>query len=299
MGKPDTPNGFLLWAASAALIFSLAVACGGGGGNTAAGVIVPAGELRSDVRFGYYAGTSLTVLENSDHVNLHWATGWAGSGLAWHLEVALELQLARGAGARNIVLHLQGIAPADLRFQLQRLSESGQLAGWDSIVLYPMDEPESDAGGRLSDAEVLDRLATVKAVAAATPGLERALLGVFYECASGKRPGIGGYDLVGCFRYEANGCARLEADYAELRRLKRSDAKLWLIPGGANIGKVGRQDPACWASYAHRFADVWAVIGFLWQDFSLGPGIRVNGLRRLYCEMGRTFISPAVKPRCA
>jgi hypothetical protein len=47
-----------------------------------------------------------------------------------------------------------------------------------------------------------------------TPGLLTAKLGVFYGCASGKRPGIKSFDLVGCFRYEASGCAKLESDYA-------------------------------------------------------------------------------------
>jgi hypothetical protein len=75
-------------------------------------------------------------------------------------------------------------------------------------------------------------------------------------------------------------------------------------PGGATIdGKNGRQDPACWASYAHRNADVWGIVAFMWQSVQGSPpvvGIRepANGMRKLYCETGRVILKPDETPRC-
>jgi hypothetical protein len=48
---------------------------------------------------------------------------------------------------------------------------------------------------------------------------------------------------------------------------------------------------------------VWGVIGFLWQSVRDGGphqliGIRENGMRKLYCEMGRVILRPNETPRC-
>lgn len=246
---------------------------------------------------GYFYGDPLYLIEQ-DHVNTWWARDDAAP--AWHLAMAAQLQAARGAGIRNIVLTLNTTDPIELRFQLGRLSEGNYFNGWDSIVLYPLDEPEKFG---MSDEEVKAKVTAIRQVMFDTPGLLPAKLGVFYGCETGKRPGIKAYDLVGCFRYESSGCTKLEGDYQGLRSQLSTGSRLWLIPGGATIdGKNGKQDPACWASYAHRNSDVWGVIGFMWQS-GADPhisiiGIRENGLRKLYCEMGRAILKPTETPRC-
>jgi hypothetical protein len=250
---------------------------------------------------GYYWGDPLYLIEQDQHVNLWWVVVTSG---VWHLGAAQQLQSARGAGIKNIVLHLNTTDPTELRFQLGRLSEGNYLTGWESIVLYPMDEPDTIAGGSLSEQVVADRVTAIRQVAFDTPGLLGAKVGVFYQCESGGRPGIRSYDLVGCYRYESSGCAKLEGDYAGLRAKLVIGARLWVIPGGAKInGTDGHQDPACWASYAHRNADVWGVIPFMWQS-GADPRNNIVGIRddkdirTLYCEMGRTILKPNETPRC-
>lgn len=296
----------LAFRAAIAALFIFVVACGGGG-STSSGAIVPV-TPRAGLHMGYYWGCAPFMIEQADHVDTWWATGYCNApgvanneSIAWHVRVAAELQQARGAGVRNIVIMRDATDLAGLRFDLTRLSEGGYLNGWDSITFYPLDEPGSAQGGRRSDAEVAAIVIRLKQLALDIPGLAKARAGVFYGCDDPK-PGIKSYDLVGCFRYSSDGCARLERDYAALRSQLSAGAQLWMIPGGADIGRSdGRQDPACWASYAHRNADVWGVIGFLWQSVDGDPplrGIRENGLRALYCQMGRVILKPNEEPRC-
>ena len=141
------------------LAVALALAGCGGGGPSASGSITPAPPIRADLLVGYYGGCATTVTENGADVTVHWATGWCGTG-TWHLDVAQELALARGAGIRNIVLALpnglvwQPGAADEVRFQFTRLQQAGALNGWDSIMVYPADEPETAQNGARSDAQV-------------------------------------------------------------------------------------------------------------------------------------------------
>lgn len=257
---------------------------------------------REGLHFGYWAGDPLYMAEQCDHVNTWWARDDAAP--VWHLAIAAQLQAARGCGIRNIVLHLRDEDPAELRFQLGKLSEGGYLAGWDSIAVYKWDEPDTNAGGNLSDQEVSDRVARVRQVMFDVPGMLGTKVGIFYQCASGASPGARSFDFIGCFRYEASGCRDLEGDYARLRGRLALGARLWMIPGGAFInGKEGRQDPACWASYAHRNLDVWGVMPFMWQG-GADPHNDIKGIRdmadmrKLYCETGRVILKPTEPPRC-
>lgn len=282
----------LALAAAVALAILLA-ACGGGGSGwpTTAGPIVPTPQIRRDLLVGYYGGRLDTVLENGADVNLHWATGWEGSG-TWHLDVATELAHARGAGVRNIVLALphglvwQPGAADEVRFQFVRLQQAKALDGWDSIMVYPADEPEIPENGSRSDAAVTAMVSWLRGVMDAFPALSGKPVGVIYACSSGQRPGIASFDWVGCDRYEA-GCGVLGADYTALQARMRPEQRLMVPSGGAD---PWRQDPACFESFAHGNPRVVAMIGFIWQDHAapgVGAGIRSNGLQRLYCEAGR------------
>ncbi|MGE0358651.1 MAG: hypothetical protein AB7P08_17245 [Burkholderiales bacterium] len=280
-----------LWIVAAIALAILVTACGGGG-PSAAGRIVPAPELRRDLLFGYYGGRLDTVLENGDHVNLHWATGWEGRSGAWHLDVATELAHARGAGVRHAVLALpHGLvwepnAADEVRFQLVRLQQAGALEGWESIWLYPSDEPEIPENGAHGDAEVTAMVSWLRGVMRGFPALEGAPVGVFYACASGARPGIGAFDLVGCNDYDAR-CDVFFRHYPALEARMRPEQRLMVIAGGAS---PWRQDPACFEVYSHGNKRVAALLGFIWQDRAapgVGAGIRSNGLRKLYCEAGR------------
>lgn len=265
--------------------------CGGGGGPSVSGPINPAPAVRRDLLVGYYGGRLDTVLENGADVNLHWATGWAGSG-TWHLDVATELAHARAAGIRNIVLALphglvwQPNAADEVRFQLVRLQQAGALDGWESIWLYPSDEPELVENGAHSDAEVTAMVSWLREVMRGFPALSGAPVGVIYACSSGQRPGIASFDVVGCDSYDAR-CDVFFRYYPDLLSKMRPEQRLMVVAGGAD---PWRQDPACFEAHAHSNKRVAALIGFIWQDRAapgVGAGIRSNGLRRLYCEAGR------------
>lgn len=279
--------------AAAVLAVALLLFGCGGGSKPASKPIPPPPALRSDLLFGYYGGCATTVLENGDHANTHWATGWCGTGI-WHLDVAQELAHARGAGIKNIVLALpHGLvwaagAEAEVRFQLVRLQQAGALDGWESIMVYPADEPELPENGSRSDAEVTAMLGWLRGVLRGFPALSGAPVGVIYSCASGRRPGMAAYDWVGCDDYAA-GC-RVNAPsgaYDDLERAMRPGQRLMVVPGGAD---PWRQDPACFEARAHSDPRVVMIVPFIWQDHAapgVGTGIRSNGLRRLYCEAGR------------
>lgn len=277
--------------ALAAILALIIILSGCGGGGKASGPIAPAPAVRADLLVGYYGGTSATVLENGGHVNTHWATGWGGTG-TWHLDVAQELAHARGQGVRNIVLALphglvwQPGAEAETRFQLTRLQQAGALDGWDSIMVYPADEPEIAENGSHGEIEVTAMLAWLRGVMAGFPALSGAPVGVIYACSSGLRPGIASFDWIGCDDYDA-GCVVLGATYTALVARMRPDQRLMLVAGGAD---PWRQDPACFEARAHGDPRVAMLIGFAWQDRAapgVGAGIRSNGTRKLYCESGR------------
>ena len=283
----------LTLAAIVAMFLIATILHGCGGGGKASGPIAPAPAVRADLLVGYYGGCSSTVLENGDHVNTHWATGWCGTG-TWHLDVAQELALARGAGVRNVVLALpHGLvwapnAREEVRFQLVRLQQAGALDGWDRIMVYPADEPEIDRNGAKSDAEVTVMLGWLRGIMAGFPALAGAPVGVIYACSSSGRPGIAAYDWIGCDDYGA-GC-RVNGPsgaYDDLLGLMRADQRLIVVAGGSD---PWRQDPACFEARAHGDARVAMLSAFIWQDHAdagVGAGIRSNGLRRLYCEAGR------------
>lgn len=296
------PSGAAFRAALAALFICAACGSGDSAPPVTADKLKLPDILRTDLHMGYWAGNPLYLVEQADHVNVWFAR--ADGAASWHLAIAEQLQMARGAGIRNIVLHLPTDEPVGLRFELGKLAEGGWLAGWDSITVYRWDEPNMAAGGNLSEQDLADRVTRVRQVMFDVPGMLGTKVGVFYACANGGRPAIKSFDLVGCFRYGGDGCARLEDDYAGLRALKAITARLWLIPSGADInGKEGRQEPACWHSYAQRFADVWGIIAFMWQSgadpHNSITGIRdIPAMRKLYCEMGRTILNPNEPARC-
>jgi hypothetical protein len=268
-------------------VLLLVVGCGGGGSNSVTGTITPAPTLRSDLLFGYYYSNSSTINETAPHANLHWASYEFGPA-----EQMAGLIQARANGQRVVLMFPGYDAPleqreSETRFWLDRLRNAGLL--WDGIVaLYPSDEP--DLAGK-SDAEVTATNAAIRRAAADYPELGSGLrLAVIYACTSQKRPGLASYDWIGCDDYD-RGCSVLNASAAipDLLAALRPDQRLMVVAGGADPWK---QDPACFASYAHREPRVAALIAFLWQPHSK-PGIRDNGMRRLYCETGRVIAGNA------
>lgn len=301
----------LVRAVAAAAITILVGSCGGGGGGSSApfvAPVIPVGELRTDLHFGYWWGCRNFLLEQTDHVDTWFTAGICASepSAPWHLRIAEELAAARAAGnVKHVILKPDTTEPAELRFQLQRLNEGGWLQGWESVTFYPFDEPDSSTGGGLSDEEVVRRVTAIRQVFLDVGLIARMQIGVFYQCATGAHPGISVFDRVGCFRYGGDGCPRLEGDYQAMRLKLKPGAKLWLIPAGSNInnGKEGQQDPACWSSYAQRHPDVWGLVGFMWHS-GADPKVAIVGIReiplmrRLYCEVGRVILNPKIEPRC-
>lgn len=269
---------FLLWA------------CGGGGGSApVSGPVTPAPSLRTDLLFGYYAQDATTALETAGHANLYFAAAFYGP-----LEQMAGLTHAKGAGYKHVMLDIpaypvgatEAQAEQAIRFYLRRLQEAGLLV--NVKALYPIDEPDTARMGNRSDAEVTARNALLRRIMGDFPELAGTKLAVFYS-DSGRRPGIATYDWIGIDNYDI-GCSVMDR-YEALRPQLRSDQRLMLIPGGADVGRRPRQDPACFESYAHGTPAVVAIVAFIWQtvtdEGNTYPGIRENGMRALYEAAGR------------
>lgn len=255
----------------------LLAACGGGGSS---GSITPAPALRTDLLFGFYGGCDTCALEQQDITNLYMTRPWGTGGALWLAETLGQLQMARAGGA-SVILGLPGAyelhAEEEMAFAWKRITEAGFA---DQVVaLYPIDEP--DVAGK-TDAEVTAVNAMLKRIIGKP-------LAVIYGCTTGKRPGRDSYDWLGCDDYPA-GCDNATGASAwAFQAGLRPDQRLILVPGGAD---PWRQDPNCFAVKAHGDKQVVAVLAFIWQDNAapgVGLGVRSNGLRRLYCQMGRTI----------
>jgi hypothetical protein len=285
-------------AAIAALFFFLG-ACGGSSSSSSSGAIAPAPQLRTDLLTGYYGGNAASVLEVATHASLFWAAEFYGP-----LEQMAALTHAKGAGIRHVILsvpthaHYQDLARGELeiRHYLDRLQAAGLLE--NVAAVYPMDEP--DVHG-ITDAQVKAANAMYRRIMAGYPGLAGKPLAVFYACGTGRRPGLSGdrreelYDWIGCDDYDRS-CSVLAPSAAvpDLLAAMRPDQRLLIVAGGSS---PWRQDPACFAAYAHREPRVVALLAFLWQTTADGRylGIRENGMRALYCQAFRPT-APAGAP---
>jgi hypothetical protein len=158
---------------------------------------------------GYWWGCRDFMLEQSNHIDTWMAVGLCSGepNAPWWMRVAQELANARIEGVKNIILKPDTLEPVALREQLQALSDNGWLKGWDSITIYPLDEPGKFG---YTDEQVTQIVTDIRRIGLDVPGLLGVHVGVFYGCDDPK-PGIKAYDRVGCFRYGSNGCARSRA----------------------------------------------------------------------------------------
>jgi hypothetical protein len=277
-----------LGAAIAALVFLLSN-CGGGGGNPVSGVITPAAPLRADLLFGYYGGCPTCALEQGGHVNLYWA------GNLYGLPATMEeLFQARAAGIQNIVLAVPAYSPnaeLEVRFYLKRLQEAGLLV--NIRALYPLDEPDLPDHAKSAE-EIRATNAMLRRVVADFPELAGVKLAVIYAPTrvNGTWPGVETYDWVGFDDYDNRERIFTIGEYDALKRVLRDDQRILLVPGGA-VPWV--QDPAAFLAKAESDLQVIAIVAFIWQDLTT-PGIRSTGVRRLYCEAGKTITNPAAPP---
>src|SRR6185437_2611816 len=111
--------------------------CGGGAGPSSSGIITPAGTLRTDLLFGYFAQDSATVLETQPHTNLLWTTGDL-------LDQMAAMTLAKADGRRIVVqmsLCLQPVdqGEANASWWLQHLHDAGLLG--NVVAISWCDEP--------------------------------------------------------------------------------------------------------------------------------------------------------------
>lgn len=247
-----------------------------------------------DLIYGYYGGCVTNVVEEAPHVNLYWATGWCSSSGTWFLDMAAELTAAKAAGIRNVVMApwpnmVWGpSAQAEATFQFQRLASTGALQGFDTIMVYPQDEP--DVAG-YSDAEMSAAVAGLRAAMKTVPELVGATLGVIYNCRGLNHPGIAAFDWVGCDDYDSRCAAAGATEGFGLTDAQR----VMVVPGGAD---PWRQDPACFLTYAEAHPKVVAIVPFIWQTAAGHAGIRENSLRSIYCQTGRTVIAPGAAQGC-
>lgn len=261
------------------LLALLLTACGGGGGNSSSGTITPAPVLRTDLYCSYYAQNADTVLETT-HCNLLFLADFYGIG-----DQIKGLSLA---GDRKVVLMVPAIqGEAVTRGWLTAVRNSGHMR--NVVALYPVDEPDTDRVN-LSDEQVKEMVSWLRPLMREFPELADTKLWVFYNCSSGKRPGISVMDAAGCDDYDRGCDVATGSRYLQMKGQLRPDQGLLFPPGGA---APWQQDPACFAHRAHSDPQVVAIVSFIWQTVTDGQqfkGIRdIPQQRRLYCEMGRSI----------
>lgn len=278
----------------AALCLLLA-ACGGGGGTPAASTALPA-KLRTDAQFCYFAMNGLAANEASDHASCVWAADFYGP-----IEQLAALSYAKASGAK-IILSLPACRPGlplaqiepEMRFYLQRIADAGLLQ--NIFAITPCDEPD-DQG--ISDADMKAIITAVHAAMASFDATRAKPITMFYTCGGKTRPGIEYVELPGCDRYD-HGCAVFAEAYGEFEALaaKEPDIHPWAIAGGAD---PWHEQPACWEAKVHSDARYAGLIVFLYQTVtdrgSTYTGVRDNGMRKVWCDVGMRFRTgnPAAK----
>lgn len=277
-------------------LFLLLSACGGGGGGggpSASGPITQLPEvLRTDLLFGYFAQSSATALETQPHTNAVWTTG--------DLLEQMALLTQTKVDGRKAVLQLslcltpitQGEAQA--RFWFQRLRDAGLLNNVAAVSWC--DEPNTKRAGDWNDINARAMSGGVRNAMGAFPELQGKPLAVIYAC-KGAYPAISSFDWVSCDDYDS-GCAVFSAYYARLPLLPSQ--RLFATIAGADHWRL---DPACALSMIERDSRYVGMFVFVWQtvtdDGTTYRGIRENGMRPLYCQAGKTIVTPGVPAECA
>jgi hypothetical protein len=269
----------------ALLLCLLLAACGGGsvGPSTGGGVITPGGMLRTDLLFGFFAQDSATVLETQPFANLLWTSGDSVDQVA-------AISLAKADGRKVVAAFNMCLVPPDqgeatARWWLGRLHDAGLLG--NVVAIAWCDEPNTARAGSWTSENAIRMNAAVRAAMAGYPELH-AVLAVIYACR-GSWPAIADFDWIGCDDYDS-GCDVLKAIYPRIP--VRAGQRLIVVPGGAS---PWRQDPACFLAFAEGDSRVVAIVAFIWQtvvDGATYEGIRVNGMRALYEQAGRTVVAP-------
>lgn len=268
------------------LLCLLLISCGGGGTS---GVITPAGTLRTDLLFGYFAQDSATVLETRPHANLLWTTG----------DLLDQMAAITQADGRKVVVQMSlCLVPVDqgettAHWWLQRLHDAGLLA--NVVAISWCDEPNTARSGSWTSENVASMNAAVRQAMTPFPELHAALA-VVYAC-NGSWPGFSSFDWIGCDDYDS-GCGVLTGAYKTLLSRLANGQRAMVLPGGSD---PWRQDPACFLNFAERDSRVVAIVPFIWQTVTDGQtfrGIRENGMRTLYCQAGRSIVEPGKPDGC-
>lgn len=268
--------------------------CGGAGSPS----VTPA-KLRTDAQFCYYGMNGLAANETADHASCVWAADFYGP-----IEQMAALSYAKASG-RSVVLMLPGCSvpraqvASETRFVLQRLQDAQLLTG-PIIAAYWCDEAD-DAAKAMTDEEANARIAAVRTAMADFDGTRGVPIAGLYQCASGRRPGLEALDWTGCDRYD-HGCAVFTEAYADFERWadRRQGRKLMAIAGGAD---PWRQDSTCWEAKVEgdpRYAGLFVFIYQTVTDHGATyTGVRDNGRRKAWCDVGRRFQTGDPLARCA
>lgn len=282
----------MIGAAFAAFFFVL----GGCGGSTAPSTSLPA-KLRTDALFCYYGMNGLAAAETADHTNCVWAADFYGP-----VEQLAALSYAKGTG-RRVILMVPGCAvprdqvESEVRFDLQRIADAALLE--NIAAIYWCDEAD-DAGKAMSDEEATARIASVRRAAADFPGSRSVPIAGFYQCGSGRRPGLEALDWAGCDRYD-HGCDVFLEAYVDLEHWadRAPGRRLMAIAGGAN---PWREQPPCWESKVQGDTRYAALIVFIYQTVTdqgvTYTGVRDNGIRPTWCDAGMRFKDADAAMRC-
>lgn len=265
------------------------------------------------------AGSSVSsITETGPHINMVHTAGWGDTStpsgrlaimndVVWQLREARRLGVAASMVSTSfLVFRGDGqwgnngpfdVAPAaeaiaELRTFFDLLRSNGVIQR--VAALFVVDEPRFADGVEITEQETELAAALNRQVMAEYYPLKGAKLSVNYE--KDKYVATHAFDWLGVDDYAAGEGVLTGAYQALKSQLDLSRQKTILVPGGANGTYWTPVLPWAFLNTLLNDPDAVLMMSFLWFDRDAGLGIRSNGMRIPYCQVGAQIrgVSPGV-----
>lgn len=240
------------------------------------------------------------ALETTDHTSCVEAGTFDTGGPRAGIE---QLEVLSQSGERQIVLMLPACdvpldrVESEVTFWLQRIFNAGYLRRIAAI--RPCDEPDDAVTGH-NDADMKAIIIATHAAMAKFDETRAKPIAIYYQCGTGRRPGLEYVDWMGCDRYD-HGCLVFAEAYGVFEQYvnKEPDRKLMAISGGSTPYK---NDPSCMVAKVNGDGRYALLNAFMWQTTvdkaNTYIGIRDNGMAKAYCEAGKQIMFRFLIPHC-
>jgi hypothetical protein len=263
---------------------------------------------RTDLLVGYYGSLREQVAETRGHVNLFWPFQFEGpdklikdirtAAMPTVLDVAAQMT-TRNENGKAVLL-----PDAEERLREFFVRLKSEVVIHNIIGLTPGDEPNS----QFESLDVwVDATVIIRRVAAEFPELINVKVWLLLNGAAPMEEWAPHADVVGFDVYNRKSSIFLErswfppkkdGEYTRLSKMLRPGQRTFLVPGGAKARDVYEQDPTPFINAAHTYAEVMAVVPFLWSSAvdkdNVITGIQdLPAMREAYTAAGRAIVGGA------